>query len=100
MIDPAIALPMQPMSFEYMMMPGYDISKIINQIVDEITYALISMLASLSSKSVHLVQLDKDHIWDFGLHLIVKYSIKLCGTDELVEISVQILSNSSVLSFN
>jgi hypothetical protein len=50
------------MSFEYIMMPGYDISKIINQIVDEITYALISMLASLSSKSVHLVQLDKDHI--------------------------------------
>jgi hypothetical protein len=62
MIDPAIVLLMQPMSFEYMMMPGYDISKIINQIVDEITYALISMLASLSSKSVHLVQLDKDHI--------------------------------------
>jgi hypothetical protein len=88
MINLAIVLPMQPMSFEYVMIPWYDISKIINQIADKITYASISMLVSLSSKSVCSVWLDKDHIWDFGFHSVVKYSIKLCGTDGLVEISV------------
>ena len=68
---------------------------------DKITNALISMLVLPSSKSVHSVQLDKDHIWDFGLHSVFKYSIRLCGTDGSVEISVQILLNlweSSVLT--
>ena len=71
MINPAIALPVQPMGFENVMIPWYDISKIIDQ-SDKITNASISMLVSLSSKSVRSVWLDKDHIWDFGLHSVFK----------------------------
>jgi len=71
MIDLAIVLPVQSMGFENMMIPWYDISKIIDQ-SDKITNTSISMLVSLSFKSVHSVRLDKDHRWDFGLHSVFK----------------------------